>query len=450
MVVICSSNIPFYWDNITLSENACFHYDNSIYKIIPPTKSDFGNLTLYAYYLSVFWTIFGKSIFISHIAIIPIVIGVFQEIKKITLHFIKPEYLFLIYLLLLLDPAISAQLILIGYDVFLLYFVLLAIRTLLEKKYLFYSICLLILSTISIRAIIYIFCLLLIHWMILIFIKKNNIKILDALVYLPALIFLVLFSTFHYEKTGWIFVNPDNIKHTSLNNISMALRQYGFIIWKIIDSGRIALWIFVIVCGFVFFKRRKISNECKKLLLLLIIPIVINGIVMVIISNPIGHKYFLQTYVFLSIIVVYFLQNIVSFKKRFLYFSIFIVFLVGGNFIVYPQKYGNAWDTSLKVLPYFKLEQKMRAFVVIKKINPKEIYTEFPLNSDFKYSYLQDDFSYNELVADDITSYKFVLWSNVLNVANLKPYELVQQNWKLIYSISSGQISFKLYKNPLF
>jgi hypothetical protein len=71
--------------------------------------------------------------------------------------------------------------------------------------------------------------------------------------------------------------------------------------------------------------------------------------------------------------------------------------LFGGNFIVYPQKYGNAWDTSLKVLPFFKAERQMKAFILNNNINPSEVYTEFPLTVNNRYSYLQEDFSYSEL-----------------------------------------------------
>jgi len=147
-------------------------------------------------------------------------------------------------------------------------------------------------------------------------------------------------------------------------------------------------------------------------------------------------------------LAVYFIQNINSKKQRTLIFASILLGLFFGNFIVYPQKYGNAWDTSLKVMPYFKLEQQMKTFIQSDKIDPKEIHTEFPLNNDFKYSYLQNDFSYSNLDVTEIPKYKYVLYSNILNVINLQPYEEVKKDWVLVKEMSSFQISIELYKNP--
>ncbi len=448
VAVLLSVNIPFFWDNITISESASFYFNNSFRKIIPSQKLDYGVITLYAYYLAACWKIMGQSLLVSHIAIITFVVGIFWEVKNISLHFIKPGSLFLVYLLLLFDPAISTQIVLIGYDIVFLYFALLAIRTLIEKKYLFFSISLLLLSTISIRAIVFIFCLLLVQLIFILIIEKNRLKINDYLCYIPALIFLICWCIYHLNKTGWLFFTPEKNSFRDTNSLNMVFRQFGFIIWKLVDSGRIFIWLLCSVGFFVFYQKIKISAELKKILIILIIPLLMNIGVMIFISNPIGHKYFLITFTILSIFAVYFIQNINSKKHRILIFASILLCLFFGNFIVYPQKYGNAWDTSLKVLPYFKLEQNMRTFIQSDKIDPKEIHTEFPLNNDFKYSYLQNDFSYSDLEVTEIPRYKYILYSNILNVRNLQPYEEVKQNWVLVKEMSSFQISIELYKNP--
>jgi hypothetical protein len=447
VIIMLSCHIPFFWDNIALSEIASYYFDTSFGHLIPPAGADFGAFTLYAYYLAVVWMIFGKTLLVSHIALIPLVAGIFWEIKNISIRFIRPAYLPLIYVLLLFDPAFGTQMILAGYDIFLLYFILLSVRMLWEKKHLWYSVSLLLLAAVSVRAIVFIFCLMVIHIILLLFIEKNKPRWRDLGVYLPAFIFLIAWFTFHFCETGWWFINPVNIRHRQANDVMMVFRQFGFILWKILDSGRIIVWLFCAFCFCLYSKQILWTTELKKFLMFLAIPLLINILFMILLSNPIGHKYFLQTFVFLSITAVYLIQRINSRKKRIFISLSLLLFLFAGNYIVYPQKYGNAWDTSLKVLPWFGAERQMKAFVEANNIRSSEVYTAFPLAVNNCFAYLQEDFSYSELKAD-INTYPYVLFSNILNVADLAPYQKVESDWQLLYKVSACQVYIALYKNP--
>jgi len=91
----------------------------------------------------------------------------------------------------------------------------------------------------------------------------------------------------------------------------------------------------------------------------------------------------------------------------------------------------------------------MKTFIQNQKINPSEVYCEFPMNKNKSFTYLQEDFCYNEFNANEMTNYKYVLFSNVMNVADISPYEIIQNQWKPVYKISSFQVIIALYKNPL-
>jgi hypothetical protein len=447
LIVLLSSCIPFFWDNITISEIASAYYKNGLTGFKLPSRLDYGVFTLYSYYLAVVWTIFGKSLLVSHIVFIPVVIGILYELKRISIRFIRPEFLFLLFIFILFDPAMLTQIILMGYDVFMMYFVLLAIRTLLERKYLWYSISLLLLSAISVRSVLFIFCLMIIQIMTLHY-HHEKVRLKYIIPYIPALIFILFWFAWHYRNTDWIFFTPASNTFRDINNPEMILRHIGFIIWKLIDSGRIIIWFFCLIYGPIIIRSSKIKSEAKIFAAILLIPLIVYGCVMAFISNPIGHKYFLQTFVFLSILTVYFIQKIGSVRKQIIISALIVTCLLAGNFILYPQKYGNAWDTSLKVLPYFKAERDMKAFIQIQKISPSEVYCEFPMNKNNKFTYLQEDFCYNEFNANDIANYRYVIFSNSMNVTDITPYEEIQNKWKLVYKISSCQIFISLYKNP--
>ena len=447
IIILLSVNIPFFWDNITISEYINFYLSDSFRHIIPPLKTDFGPLTVNALYLAACCAIFGKSLLVCHLAIIPFVIGILLEIKKISLRFIKPEFLPMIYLLLLFDPAFITQVLLMGYDLFLLYFVLLAIRSFLEKKYLLYSLSLLLLTATSFRALFFIPGLVLIHFMILIIYEKTRPRLQDILVYLPAMIFLILWSIFHYIKTGWIIINPANVVHISMNGANMVFRQFIYILWKITDSGKILPWLFCILC-FMLYRIKTRTRNLNLLLWLLLQPLVINGLIMIFLSNPVGHKYFLQTFVFLNILTVYFLQQILSKKIRLGIFLLILVCSFAGNYIFYPQKYGNAWETSLKVLPYFSLEKDLAAFVKHQGIDPGDVYSYYPITNNHKLSYLHEDFAYADANHADMDTCRYFVVSNVYNIKNPGNVYAAAQKWILLQHFSKGQVYLTLYKNP--
>ncbi|HOY31973.1 MAG TPA: hypothetical protein PKW80_08855 [Bacteroidales bacterium] len=441
-------NIPFFWDNVVTGEYLLHYFDTSFMDFIPPTVSDFGALTLNSYYLALFCALFGKSLLVCHLAMIPIVVGIFWETKNISLKCIRPSCLFLVYLFLLFDPAFITQTLLMGYDLFLLYFVLLAIRTLLEKKYSIYSISLLMLTTLSFRAMFFIFSLFIIHAFMVFFHEKSRLKITDVLVYVPAILFLIFWCVFHYIKTGWVIINPMNTVHLSTNDLQMVFRQLIYILWKITDSGRIVLWLFCIICFFIFYTKNIAENGLKKMSSFLIVPLAINSIIMIFLSNPIGHKYFLQTFVFLTIITVYFIQNIASGKMKILISTACLLLLFAGNFIVYPQKYGNAWETSLKVLPYFSLEKELKNYIIEKNINPENVYTYYPITNNYKYTYLQENFAFAHADNAEPDTCPYFIVSNIYNIKNPGEAEKVTKGWLLLKHFCKGQIYMTLWQNP--
>ncbi|HNZ42076.1 MAG TPA: hypothetical protein PLI16_00200 [Bacteroidales bacterium] len=447
IIILLSANLPFFWDNITISEYINFYLRDSFRHIIPPLETDFGPLTINALYLAACCAIFGKTLLVCHLAIIPVVVGIFLEIKKISLRFIKPELLPMVYLLLLFDPAFITQIILMGYDLFLLYFVLLAIRSLLEKKHLLYSLSLLLLAATSFRALFFIPALALIHFMVLLLYDKTRPQIKDVLVYLPAMFFLISWSIIHYLVTGWIIINPANVVHISMNGPAMVIRQFIYILWKITDSGKILPWLFCILCILVYYRKLR-THKLKLLLWLLFAPLAVNSLIMIFLSNPVGHKYFLQSFVFLIILTVYFLQQIHLKKIR---LGIFLLILAGffaGNFIFYPQKYGNAWETSLKVLPYFSLEKDLAAYVKHQGIRPGDIYSFYPVTNNQALSWLDEDFAYADASHANMDTCRYVITSNVYNIKNPEAIHAKAQQWIPLKHFSRGQVYLKLYKNP--
>jgi hypothetical protein len=123
------------------------------------------------------------------------------------------------------------------------------------------------------------------------------------------------------------------------------------------------------------------------------------------------------------------------------------VSLISGNFWLYPERLGNGWDSSLKVIPYFHLKEEMDEFIKEEKIDIKQIGTQFPLIADKKYSHLIDSsYFYNNVWSGPINKYNYFLFTNVINSDISNQIEETKHTWKLIKSLKSGQVYINLYK----
>jgi hypothetical protein len=125
--------------------------------------------------------------------------------------------------------------------------------------------------------------------------------------------------------------------------------------------------------------------------------------------------------------------------------------MLTGNFWIYPQKFGNGWDVSLKVVPYFQMKEKMDQYVLENNISPENIGTQFPMIADKKYSHLTEgSFKYTDVWSGPINNHAYFLYSNVINTGISEQIEDVKVNWTLVKQIESGQVIIALYKNPLY
>jgi len=447
ILILLSKDIPFFWDNVTIAQIADYYYAHHLRLVKLPPALDYGVFSLYGYYIAVFWTVFGKSLLVSHIAFIPVFLGTFWEIYRILELYLIGWIRLLLVIFLFTDPALLTQSALMAYDIFLLWFMLAALRRLWEKRFKVYPHLLLAMTLISVRSIIFIFCLLLIHIFRSRFIDQKF-KWREFNSYLPAFGLMIAWMIFHYYKTGWILFTTERNPFRSINPPMQMLRAAGYVAWKLVDSGRIFIWLIVLIGSISCFRRLYKSRRNRFLLASILLPLMVYGALLVIISNPVGHKYFLITYVLLSLLCVIILSHIKNRKLRKVIIFLVLIGLIGGNYIVYPQKYGNAWDTSMKIMPWFKAERQMKDFIVDNKIAPSKVFTDFPLTTNRAYTYLDEDFSYRELLPDSLSKCQYVLFSNVMNVADLTPYIKVQKKWILMKEIRAGETVLALYKNP--
>jgi len=121
--------------------------------------------------------------------------------------------------------------------------------------------------------------------------------------------------------------------------------------------------------------------------------------------------------------------------------------LISGNFWLYPERFGNGWDSSLKVLPYFQLKEQMDHYIRNSRIDPQTVGTQFPMIADTRFSDLADQSRHYENVwSGPIGKYDFFLQSNVINTDIPEQIEAVKKEWQLVKILRSGEVYISLYK----
>lgn len=442
-------NIPFFWDGTFVSALACKLYDGTY------TLSDFFSIQdnntifpLFSTYLFVVWKIFSKSLLVSHLAILPFLLGISYEFYKLSKRFLQGKYIALSLLLLLLEPTLITQSLLMSYDIILLYLFLLLLNILLQERYKLFFFLVTLLALYSVRGIFLAFSLAMIQLILIYPENKYKSLLIVFKTNLLNFVFIASFIFFKILKEGSVFsFSPGNLHEQTLP-ASMMIRQFIFIVWKIVDFGRIALWLFFIIGMICIYKRKTNLREIRTLLFIIFIPTIITAACMISFSNPIAHRYFLFTYLLLIIGVCYILQQIGD-KKAYLFLFLFGVTLASGNYWLYPERFGNGWDASLKVIPYFRLKEQMDNYIEQNNIVAKEVGTQFPLIADKRFSHLSDtSYHYTNVWSGPIKNYRYFLQSNVINTDIPEQIETVKRDWILIKEFRAGQIYLQLYKNP--
>jgi hypothetical protein len=446
LLTVFSIPIPFFWDSAFFSAVSVYFYDHGMNGFITPLQHDTGGFPLFSSYLTLVWIIFGKTLAVSHLAILPFLIGVVNQFYLLAKRFLNDKTIVLALILLLIEPVFITQSILMGYDILMVYFFLLSLNALYDKKELLFSIAFLFLSLISIRGIMLASALFIID--LFLFKKIDRLFIRK---YLPAVFICVIWFIYHKTQTGWFLFSPTRENNAEqFSGAVMMLRQFVYIIWKTLDLGRITLWILFITSAMYFLKHNK-ASKTKELIALVFIPLIALTFLMLLIKNPIGHKYFLIVFVLLNIGVCYCLEQLESRKKSVLLFCLISTSLIGGNFIFYPQRYGNAWDASLKVLPYFKLDAEMKAYLLKNAIPDNQIGTQFPLTTKYPFSHLSDAHDqYIDIEDKPIKTFQYFLYSNIINTNRMSDLEKITTQWLAIKKMKCGTIELTLYQNPDF
>ena len=438
-----TTNIPFFWDNvIQVSVPANWYYDNQFLSFFLPDNIATGHPPLFAIYIAFVWKLLGKTLFVSHLAMVPFLFGLFYQLNRFISLFVSDfKYIFFILVFVLLDPTLLSQSSLVTFEIPYLFFFFLCINLILRGKQISLSIAFLFLCLISLRG--FISGIGVVFFVLLHFSKqKNIIKIIIP--FIPGVLALLVFLFIHYLSKGWFIHNtvsnewPDARTLASLPSI---LKNFLVFNWALLDFGRIAIWITTLYVFIKSYKNKIVDKNCQTLIQLICSQYIIFMLTTIFFNNTIGHRYLLPIIVLFSILFCYLLIQRLNFKA--LIYSLLAFILISSNYIVYPEKKSQAWDASLAHWFYHDVRTEMISYLDENNISRESVGSFYPNLYQDKYYFINENSkSFDKY---DFHNHKYLLYSNVFNLSD-RLIDQINSNGIEIYNATKNNVFIKLIK----
>ena len=450
-LIVLNSKNSFFWDTIQLgSSHANYFFTTNFSSILLPNEIDSGHIPAFGAYIAFLWEIFGRNLMISHLGMLPFAVGIVYQLNKLCRKFIDSKYSGIASLLILIDPTLLSQMTLVSPDVPLVFFFLLGINAVLNNKQWIIVFSIFFLFLTSMRGMMISVCLLLldIYYNVLL---KNNIKrtfsllLKRSLLYLPALLIFIFFSSYHYIEKGWIGYHKDSPWADCFAPVDFKgfLFNIALLGWRILDFGRAGIWLvfFILLINY----QKQIFKD-KQILLLLsffICMAILLPANMLWAKNLLGHRYLLPIYILFSLTCATILfSDFVKEKLKYILSFVWLIVLISGNFWIYPPKIAKGWDSTLAHLPYYKLRHEAIQYLDKNNIDFKNVTSFFPNVASIDLIDLNGD---QRKLANFNEKSEYVFYSNIFNIDN-RTYDKITKNYHIIKQFRNNGVYITIYK----
>ena len=383
----------------------------------------------------------------AHLSVTLFSVGVIWQVWRLC-EKLNTKYTPYIFLLAVLEPTLSTQLILISPDVILCFFALLSINLLLENKRGWLAVSACCLGLVSIRGFVVCAGLGLGYLVIAKVIEKKSFK--EAFVYVfPSFIpvLLALGAWFLYRKleTGYFLYQPgfEYQEHRELASLSHIIKNIASLAIRMLDSGRIIVWLFLLVAIIKMGIKNFIAFVVHSRLSIIYLSVLFTLFLVTIpVTNPFGDRYFIVLYILLALITAQLLSKVYEARKIRIVFVGMLLVLVSGNFWVYSEKMSKAWDSVLCHLPCYSLRQEMITYLEDQHIDVNDVSASFPLNAPFADLDINED--KRQFTPVDWDKSRYIIYSNLYNWDD-ESINAIHSKWKLQKELKSGLIFLRLY-----
>lgn len=448
LIVFNGLNFPFYWDNVVqISVPANFYYETDFNHFYVPDAIATGHQTFVGMLFAGVWKVFGRTLLVSHLLMLPFVFGFLYQLYKLLLNLDIKQQITRIFILLfvILDATILSQLSGLTFEVFHLFFLLLCVNAILEKKNVLLMIGFILLAQTSLRGTISAGGIMGFQFLYQYF-NKTKFSYKNYLVYIPGLISIVLFLVLFKVHKGWVIANTvsDNWKESGeFASIKEIARNIGVFAWRLIDFGRVLIFaLFAYFTIKMAMKREFKDATIRTLFLFAVTQFILFFGVIIIMRNAFGHRYLIPIMIPVIILVVYWIST--YFKRPILLLSLAFITLASGHFWLYPEKVSQGWDATTMHWNFFDVSDEMEDYLTEKEIDKTKIGTFFPHYKLMKNYQLKskESISYQKATENETD---YILYSNTFNV-NDSIVDALHNDWELIQEFEQNRVFLRLLK----
>jgi hypothetical protein len=448
---LVSGNI-FFWDTVQLgAKHATFFHDNNFSAWLLPDDADSGHIPAFGMYLALCWSLFGKSLAVSHFAMLPFLLGIIWQSYILIQKFVSPKYRLPALIVFLSDATLLAQSTLVSPDIPLIFLFLTGLNALLSgKKYLVLT-AVLGLALVSMRGMMAAFALLLVD--LIYSVTLTNLKqlfiqlIKKALIYLPALLVFMAYNLYHYRVKGWVGYHEDSPWAECFQRVGIGGVFYnaGILAWRMLDFGRVFLWIAALMIIGVHYKKIATNRKARQLFIILFLTLASLSVTFLLYKNLSGHRYLLPAMLMFSMFTIYLVTEILAGDKiKYALLTLLSIGLLSGNLWIYPRHIAQGWDASLAHLPYFGLRDKMLHYLGEQKIPIAEVASVFPNNMEIRYLDLTENRQKHPTMNLDTSV--LVLYSNVFNDITDEEFIKLDRDFRIVKEAGRAGIYFRIYR----
>lgn len=455
--VAYSSHFPFFWDTIQLgSKHAHHYYHTGFAQLLLPDAIDSGHPPFFGMYLAAMWVLFGKTLAVSHWAMLPFVLGIVGLLFPVGRYFSR-EWGWVFPLLALALPPLSGQLVLVSPDVVLVFGFLLSLYGMLYHKGWVLAVGALLLAAISTRGMMTVLILFLFD-LYLRFSMPNRTEskpmvylkeMLRALPsYLPSGLLALAFLLYHYLEKGWVGYHAGSEWAPSFARVGISglLKNGAVLGWRLAEYGMVFSWV---VLGLVIWRKPATLRQpkVKSALWLMSISLILLTPTFLLYSGLQQHRYLLP--LLLSVLLLSFTALAHcswSHSRRSALFALLFTGLLTGHFWVYPDHIAQSWDTTLAHLPYYHLKDRMIGYLDEQGIPLETVGTAFPEIGPQYYKDLSGRVS--GFAPKDLSKQHYILYSNVMNDFSDGELERLQSEWTVLKQFERGGVQLLLFGKP--
>ena len=449
LLTIFVSNNIFFWDTVQLGAKHGLHfYETGFAEWLLPDDIDSGHIPVFGMYLALVWMIFEKSLLVSHLSMLPFLVGIVIQSFYLVRKYVPQNYLWLAMSIFLFEPTLLGQSVLISPDIPLVFFFLLALNSILNNHRFFLLTGILGLFLISMRGGMLSFALLLLD--LFFNYKKFTTHPFITLLkmswsYLPGFILFCIYNYVHYSQKNWIGYHAESPWASSFQHVGYAgiLKNIIVLAWRLLDFGRVFLWIAGLLLAFGYFSRYSKDNKLKELVIIFLVILTSSSVSFLLYKGLNAHRYILPAYLTFALLVIYMLFNSDIVKKTWIGILLCIG-LLSGHLWVYPSNISQGWDASLAHLPYYGLREKILSDMKAQNIEVDEVACVFPNQSQKRFMDLSN--SMDQHTSFDHNKSKYVLYSNVYNDFTDEDVKMLAEQYKVLIHLQNMEVFMTLYE----